>query len=123
MTFNMRGHPLLDQIRRISLNDVGAGYDIASFAGSTSLEHDLFIEVKSHGAQKVFHWTRNEIATAREFGESYALYLVDRTRSDVPGYVPHIITGPTPEMFHGPESGWSVEATSFEHTAIATRDR
>lgn len=115
----LRDHPLHDQIRRVSVDDVSAGYDIVSFSGSSSLQHDLFIEVKSHGLMKVFHWSRNEIMTAEEFGEEYALYLVDRTRMDDAGYAPHIISGPSPEMFAQPGSGWKVEATSFEHVAIS----
>lgn len=112
-------HPLRDQIRRVSEDDVSAGYDIVSFASVHSIRHDRFIEVKSHGERKVFHWSRNEIATAVEFGEDYALYLVDRDRCEQVGYAPHMITGPTPEMFALPDSGWRVEATSFEHTAMS----
>ena len=111
-------HPLQEQIRRVSIDDVSAGYDILSFASLASLQHDLFIEVKSHGATKLFHWSRNEIAVAREFGESYALYLIDRQQCDAPNYEPHVIPGPTPEMFSAAESGWTVEATSFEHIAL-----
>jgi hypothetical protein len=114
----LRNHPLRDQIRRISIEDVSAGYDIVSFASLSSLQHDFFIEVKSHGTTKLFHWSRNEIATAREFREAYALYLVDRTRCSEPGYAPHVITAPSPEMFSPPDSGWQVEPTSFEHLAV-----
>ena len=114
----LRLHPMREQIRRISMDDVAAGFDILSFTSSASLQHDLFIEVKSHGATKLFHWSRNEIATAREFGESYALYLVDRNRCTDPEYVPQVITGPSPEMFSSSESGWKVEATSYEHIAL-----
>jgi hypothetical protein len=115
----LSAHPLRDQIRRVSEDDVSAGYDIVSFASVHSIRHDRFIEVKSHGKRKVFHWSRNEIATAVEFGEDYALYLVDRDRCEQAGYSPHMITGPTPDMFALPESGWRVEATSFEHVAIS----
>ncbi|QBX99471.1 DUF3883 domain-containing protein [Rhodophyticola sp. CCM32] len=111
-------HPLRDQIRRISIDDVAAGYDILSFASEGSLNHDLFIEVKSHGVTKLFHWSRNEIATAREFGQEYALYLVDREQTSKAEYSPHIIMAPYPEMFSSPDSGWKVEATSFEHVAL-----
>lgn len=114
----LSGHPLQGQIRRVSIDDVAAGYDIVSFASPASLQHDLFIEVKSHGATKLFHWSRNEIAVAREFGESYALYLIDRHLCDAPNYEPHVILGPTPEMFSAKGSGWTVEATSFEHIAL-----
>lgn len=111
-------HPLKNQVRRVSIDDVSAGYDILSFASPASLRHDLFIEVKSYGTTKRFHWSRNEIAVAREFGECYALYLIDRNQCDVPNYKPQIILGPTPEMFSAAESGWTVEATSFEHIAL-----
>ena len=110
-------HPSRDLIRRVSETDVAAGYDIVSFAGIASIHHDLFIEVKSYGMIKRFFWTRNEIATAAEFGEEYALYLVDRGRIHETDYSPHIITGPTPEMFGVEGSGWSVTPTSFEHVA------
>lgn len=115
----LRGHPLQEQVRRVSVDDVAAGYDILSFTSTASLRHDLFIEVKSHSGRKAFHWSRNEIATAREFGEAYALYLVDRTRCTDDGYAPQIILGPSPEMFALPDSGWRVEATSFEHIAVS----
>lgn len=110
----LSSHPLQSQIRKISSEDVSAGYDIVSFASPASLTHDLFIEVKSHGSTKRFHWSRNEIATASELGEAYALYLVDRTRCDGPSYEPHIILAPSPELFSRLGSGWTVEATSFE---------
>lgn len=115
----MADHPFCDLIRQVSADDVGAGYDIVSFASLSSTEHDLFIEVKSHGPRKAFHWSRNEIATAMDFGETYALYLVDREQCSDPAYRPHIIKGPSPEMFALPGSGWKVEATSFEHVALS----
>jgi hypothetical protein len=116
----LAGHPLLDQIRRISDDDVAAGYDIVSFSNLGSIAHDLHIEVKSFGRVKRFFWTRNEIATAEEFGSQYALYLVDRNRLDDPDYSPHVVIAPTPEMFLGEGSGWSVSATAFEHIAVET---
>ena len=111
-------HPLRRQIRQVSERDVAAGYDIASFSSPESLRHDLFIEVKSFGSAKRFHWSRNEIATARDFGDEYALYLVDRGRVDERDYAPQVILGPTPELFTAADSGWRVEATSFEHVEV-----
>lgn len=109
------GHPLREQVRQISQDDVTAGFDILSFANEHSLQHDLFIEVKSHGRRKAFHWSRNEIATAEEFGDSYALYLVDRRKIENPEYTPQIILGPTAALFKQEGSGWVVEPTSYEH--------
>lgn len=114
----LQAHPLVDQIRRVSESDVAAGYDIISFSTAAAMHHDLHIEVKSYAGTRRFFWSRNEIATAEEFGEEYALYLVDRTmiwRSD---YTPQIIQAPTAAMFAAEGSGWNVAATTFEHVAI-----
>lgn len=113
----LTGHPLRDQVRRISSEDVSAGYDIVSFSSISALRHDLFIEVKSHGARRAFHWSRNEIARAKELGERYALYVIDRTRLDDPEYQPHVIYAPTHALFENSDM-WSVEATSFELVAL-----
>lgn len=117
----LSGHPWRDQIRLVSQEDVAAGYDIASFSDEGSLHHNRFIEVKSHGAIRRFYWSRNEITTAEEFGEEYALYLVDRTKLDDPLYQPKIILGPSHDIFTRSESGWTVEATSFEYLQIESR--
>lgn len=117
----LKGHPWKDQVRLVSQEDVAAGYDIASFSDEASLRYDRFIEVKSHGAVRKFYWSRNEIATAEEFGEEYALYLVDRTKLDDPLYQPKIILGPSHDLFARSESGWTVEATSFEYLQIKRR--
>ena len=114
----LSNHLLCDQVRRISEESVSAGYDILSFTFDSSLTHDLFIEVKSHGSEKRFYWSRNEIDTAKSLGERYALYLVDRHHMNDSEYEPHIISAPTPELFARADSGWRVEATSFEHVAI-----
>ncbi len=116
-------HPLVDQVRRVSSEDVGAGYDIVSFSETGKLRHDLFIEVKSFRGTKRFFWTRNELATAEEFGEEYALYLVDFSEMNSPNYQPHVITGPYWALLESPESGWQVSPTTFECVAPITSDQ
>ena len=109
-------HPLRGQIRRISSDDVSAGFDILSFSSKSALRHDRFIEVKSHSHERRFFWSANEIRTAKEFGQNYCLYLVDRNSMHDPSYTPRVIEGPTPELFQLANSGWKVSAMGFEFT-------
>lgn len=113
------GHPLVDQVRRVSAENVSAGYDIASFSTPAVLHHDIHIEVKSFHGQKRFFWTRNEIETAEALAEAYVLYLVDRAQLDRADYVPEIIRGPYTALFLSDESGWSISPTTFECVADA----
>jgi len=113
----LSGHPLRDQIRRVSEENVAAGYDIASFSVPTVLHHDTHIEVKSFQGKKRFFWSRNEIEMAEALAEAYVLYLVDRGRLDEPGYTPEIIQGPYSALFLSTGSGWSISPTTFECVA------
>jgi len=110
----LSGHPLIDQVRRVSDENVAAGYDIVSFSEPSILHHDLFIEVKSYHGSKRFFWSRTEIASAEVLGEDYSLYLVDRGQADQPGYKPQIIRGPYSALLQSQSSGWSVSPTTFE---------
>lgn len=57
---------------RISIDDVGAGYDILSFEKNGS---ELYIEVKALLKNRFF-WSENEINTAKELGGKYRIHLV-----------------------------------------------
>jgi hypothetical protein len=107
-------HILRDQVRRVSEENVAAGYDIASFSAPTVLHHDLHIEVKSYAGAKRFFWTRNEIDVAEALGENYALYLVDRLRIAQPDYAPEIIPGPYAALFLSRPAHWEISPTTFE---------
>lgn len=67
-----------DRVKRISVLDPDAGYDIKSFVGAGPTgEHDKFIEVKS--SQKLgleFYWTKNEIDVAKTLGDQYWIYFL-----------------------------------------------
>ncbi len=65
------------RIKRISVIDVGAGYDIVSFENNDSKNFDRFIEVKTYKGKPHFHWSHNEIAKASVMGDKYFIYLVD----------------------------------------------
>jgi len=82
------------QARRISLVDVRAGYDIASFETCDSIHYDRFIEVKTYSGKQEFHWSKNEIEIARLRRDSYLLYIVDYSRINDPQYKPKIISNP-----------------------------
>lgn len=92
------GHPQCDQIRRVSEENVEAGYDVASYASDDSVELDKFIEVKSYLGAKRIYWSRNEQKVAEKLGAAYFLYLVDSERIQEPGYEPEIIANPHQEL-------------------------
>lgn len=108
------GHPLLDQIQRISVLDAAAGYDVASFTDHSALNHDLFIEVKSYSGPKRFYWSRNEIERAGQLGENYAIYLVDMQRRQEPGYAPQIVRGPYAALFLVEDGKWLKRPAVYE---------
>jgi hypothetical protein len=66
---------LADEVVRVSIEDVLAGFDIRSFETSGAIRH---IEVKSSaGPREFFVLSRNEYETAREKGDSYWLAWVE----------------------------------------------
>ena len=69
-----------EKVKPISQDYANAGYDISSFNGkSNNLEFDRFIEVKSSlGTEFDFHWTINEIETAKNLGEKYWIYFISK---------------------------------------------
>jgi hypothetical protein len=88
-------HPKSSNIRIISNDSMSAGYDIESFEDYHSININRYIEVKSYrGNSPYFYWSSNEVKKAKELGESYYLYLVERGNIDVPEYSPVIIKNP-----------------------------
>jgi len=69
---------LADLVRRISDENVAAGYDILSFDGPESgVSPDRFIEVKGNSANQIlFYITRNELEMARRMRNKYWVYCV-----------------------------------------------
>lgn len=110
----LRGHPLLDQVRRISEEDVSAGFDILSFSSPNVLQHDLHIEVKSYVGVRRFFWSRNEVEIAEELGEQYSLHIVDRSAMTKEGYAAQIIKGPYSAMFQTGLPGWTINPDGYE---------
>lgn len=112
----LSAHPLLDLICRISDENVGAGYDIVSFEGVDSYQHDRFIEVKSYSDHPSFYWSRSEIGKAKELGNKYILFLIDRDQLENPDYSPTSIRGPYSYFFNPDRPDWdySVESTRIQ---------
>lgn len=84
----LTNHLAKSNIRIISEEYSNAGYDIESFDAENSIVIDKFIEVKSYSGNLSFYWSKNEIETAKELGESYWIYLVDINKIDVKDYEP-----------------------------------
>lgn|GEM_PF-703379 len=109
----LKGHAQIGWVRRISVVNVAAGYDIDSFEGLRSFLPDRFIEVKSHRGEERFFLSSGELEVARELGDRYVLYLVDMEKCELPEYSPLMIRNPAVELFNQ-ASGWAAVATTFE---------
>ena len=67
-----------DKITLVSLQNVYAGYDIASFDSNESIDFDRFIEVKSSQSRRIhFFISRNEINKAKQEKDKYWIYYVE----------------------------------------------
>ena len=96
---------LSTRIRRISIIDVGAGFDIVSYNSNESAAgmSDRFIEVKTYKGNEHFHWSHNEIEKASLYGEHYYIYLVDADCIDYDDYEPQIIQDPIKNIWKSEE--------------------
>lgn len=108
---------LQKDIKRISLIDVSAGFDIVSFNSNESQKIDRFIEVKTFCGLQHFIWSRNEIQNARIMGNSYFLYLVDDNDLDNEQYEPIIIQNPYDTIFKSGE--WIYEPDAYRVVKIS----
>lgn len=102
---------LNEKIKRISIIDVAAGYDIVSYNNDEAIEHDRFIEVKSYVGSPHFYWSNNEIETAKLYGNKYYIYLIDASKMTDEKYVPDIICNPAEEIIASEK--WIMNPTSF----------
>lgn len=103
---------LQSNIQRISIIDVSAGYDIVSYESNESSRIDRFIEVKTYKGNEHFHWSKNEIETAKLMGNSYFLYLIDEDYIDQEDYEPTIIQNPAKEILDSLK--WKKTPDSYE---------
>ena len=90
----LKNHPNFSEIRQISDDNVGAGYDIESFQSMDSVKLDKFIEVKSYKETKIFYWSVNEIKVARNLADKYTIVVVNYNKINEEGYQPKEISNP-----------------------------
>ena len=107
-------HPNAKNIRIISDQDVGAGYDIASYMSDESLLLDKFIEVKSYQGTPSFYWSENEVKIAKEKRYRYYLYVVDRSAMADTNYQPIQIKNPAQTLFSHDEWIYKNDGYFFE---------
>lgn len=98
------------KIKQISEIDVSAGYDIISFHRETSTQR-RYIEVKTFEGNNHFHWSKNEINSAKLRKRDYYIYLVDYNKITEEDYVPTMIQDPYQEVFV--EGKWSFSVDSY----------
>lgn len=86
-----------NMIKHVAPEDTNAGYDIASFDGtSVLLTHDRFIEVKASSSPRItFYWSKREMEVAKKLREKYWLYVFTDCHLGKP------YQG-TPKMFQNP---------------------
>lgn len=107
----LAGFAKRDSIKRISVIDVSAGYDILSYEDETSVEFDRFIEVKSFSGNTHFYWSENEIETAKLYEDRYYIYLIDASMVKMQGYEPTIIKNPATTILAS--ESWIMSPTSY----------
>ena len=92
-----------NKTRRISINFANAGYDIESFNGKTSDGlPNRFIEVKGTTKKELdFHWSINEINTAKNLGSNYWIYHVSEidVQNKISINEPKMINNPYDDIF------------------------
>ena len=101
----------LSKIKRISVLDVTAGYDIVSFNYEDSNAIDRFVEVKSYNGKPHFYWSANEIQVAKIKSKNYYLYLVDICKISDCDYHPIVISDPISYFVNNQE--WDSKAQSY----------
>lgn len=110
-------HLSKNNIKIISEEYSNAGYDIESFDSENSIVNDKFIEVKSYSENLSFYWSRNEIETAKQLGDCYFIYLVDRKKMNLYGYKPIEIQNPFETILENNAWGKTIENYKIEFKA------
>ena len=107
----IKKHSSSNNIRMISDEDCGAGYDILSYQTELSIFLDKYIEVKSYSRDLNFYWSINEVKVAEKEKNNYFLYLVNRDEMGNKNYSPIMIQNPYESVFNNSE--WSKEAQNW----------
>ena len=75
------GSTFASRVQHVALVNAAAGYDVRSVTiNDNGMEEPRYIEVKAvSGSSLQFHWTRNEVDTAKLLTQWYYLYLLPVT--------------------------------------------
>jgi len=91
----LKGHPQYNEIKRVSMENVSAGFDIQSFKSLESTSIDKLIEVKSFlGSQQRIYWSINEVKVASRKKEDYIICIVDSSKIKDKDYICKEIPNP-----------------------------
>lgn len=82
--------------RRMSIDNVGLGYDIESYETDGT---NIFIEVKSLKNGEMFHWSKNEIEVSKRLGKHYLIYTIQFNKESEPKKIKEVILDPYNEIF------------------------
>lgn len=113
---------LADGVVRVSITDVGAGYDIRSYDLSGS---PRFIEVKSSaGPRRAFFISQNELATARSKGSAFWLAWVGWAALLPAESAPVVwFQDPARLLVDAPSHPWRIEPAMYEVTLVDSDER
>ena len=69
---------MADRVQHVALLNAAAGYDVRSVTVTDNgMTKPRYIEVKAVSSSSLqFHWTRNEVVTAKLLAQWYYLYLL-----------------------------------------------
>jgi len=107
-------------VKRISIINTAAGYDIESFDGTTGeVFPNRFIEVKATTGEDIrFYWTINEREVAKKKKNQYWIYVLTNFREDKPSEsLP--ITIQNPEHIIPKHDSFSIEVNKYLISEIA----
>ena len=112
----LANHALVDWIKYVAIEDVGAGFDILSFNGNNDYIPNRMIEVKSWVGNRGFYLSANELQVAKSNKDFYYIYLVNRDAMNDEGYVPEIFEFQSSHFFDDAKrwiaipDGWRIES-------------
>lgn len=107
-------------VKRISISNAAAGYDIESFDGTTDdVFPNRFIEVKATTGENIrFYWTINEREVAKKRKKNYWIYVLTNFREDKPSEsLPIMIQNP--EHIIPKHGSFSIEVNKYLISEIA----
>ena len=106
------GSMFADRVEHVALLNAAAGYDVRSVTvAENGATVPRYIEVKAvSGSSLQFHWTHNEVITAKLLGEWYYLYLLPvKAKGHFAIDDLRMIAHPHTAVLHAPNT-WAVES-------------